>query len=112
MAKKLTGRQVAKEFNDIVETFSGKGIFEWMKEGWDKYRQTTIGQTTDPLERAARAIDPYAVLGLPRDASLEDVKRRYRQLSNIFHPDKEGGDEPAMKLVNNAYEAIKKKREG
>lgn len=109
MAKKLTPRQVAEEFNDIVETFSGKGILEWMREGWDKYRETTIGQTTGPLERAARSMDPFAVLGLPRDASLEQVEKRYRQLSFIYHPDKEGGHEDSMKLVNNAYEEIKKK---
>jgi len=109
MAKKITPRQVVDEVDDIVTAFSGKGIVEWMREGWAKYRQTTIGQTTDPLERAARAIDPYAVLGLPRGASLEDVKRRYHQLSNIFHPDKKGGDEDAMKLVNNAFGEIKRR---
>jgi len=112
MAKKLTPRQVANEIDDIVTTFSGKGIGEWIREGWDKYRQTTIGQTTAPLERAARAMDPYAVLGLPRDVSLEDVNNRVRQLSNIYHPDREGGNEDAMKLVNNARDEIKKKLEG
>ena len=112
MAKKLTPRQVVNEIDEIVTTFSGKGIAEWIRESWDKYRQTTIGQTTDPLERAARAMDPYAVLGLPTDASLEQVETRYRQLSNIYHPDKEGGHEEAMKLVNNAYEAIKRKMKG
>ena len=92
MAKKLTPRQVVNEIDDIVTTFSGRGIGDWIKQGWEKYRQTTIGQTTDPLERAARAMDPYAVLGLPRDASLEDVDKRVLQLSNIYHPDKEGGE--------------------
>ena len=109
MAKKLTPRQVVNEVDDIVTAFSGKGIVDWMKEGWAKYRQTTIGQITDPLERAARAIDPYAVLGLPRDASLEDAERRRRQLSSIFHPDREGGDEDAMKLVNNAFDEIERR---
>ena len=110
MAKKLTPRQVVNEIDDIVTTFSGRGIGDWIKQGWEKYRQTTIGQTTDPLERAARAMDPYAVLGLPRDASLEDVDKRVLQLSNIYHPDKEGGNLDAMKLVNNAADEIKKKK--
>lgn len=110
MAKKLTPRQVVNELDDIVTTFSGKGIGAWIKEGWEKYRQTTIGQTTDPLERAARSMDPFAVLGLPRDASLEQVEKRYRQLSFIYHPDREGGHEDSMKLVNNAYEEICRKK--
>jgi len=112
MAKKLTPRQVVNELDDIVTKFSGKGIGEWIKQSWEKYRETTISQTTDPLERAARAMDPYAVLGLPREASLEDVKVRYRQLANIYHPDKEGGNEDAMKLVNNAYKEICRQKEG
>ena len=112
MAKKLTPRQVLKEVDDIVYTFSGKNIASWVEEGWDKYRQTKIGEATAPLERATRAMDPFAVLGLPRDASLEQVETRYRQLAWIYHPDKQGGYGEAMKLVNNAYEEIKRKMGG
>ena len=110
MAKKLTPGQVAKELNDIVLTFSGKSISGWVQEAWEKSQRTTIGQATAGVERAARAVDPYAILGIPSSASLEDVERRYRQLSNVYHPDKEGGYEGAMKLLNNAYEAIKRGR--
>ena len=108
MAKKLTPSQVAKEINDIVYTFSGKSISGWVQEAWEKSQKTTIGQAAAGVERAARATDPYAVLGLPHSASLEDVKRRYRQLSQIYHPDKEGGYEEAMKLLNSAYHQIEK----
>ena len=111
MAKRLTPRQVLRELDDIVVTFSGKSISGWVEEGWDKLRETKIGEAGAPLERAARSMDPYTVLGLPRDASLEQVKKRYRQLSQIYHPDKEGGHLDAMKLVNNAYEEIKRKGE-
>ncbi len=102
MAKKMTPGQVAKELSDIVFTFSGKSIASWIQEAWERSQRTTIGQATAGVERAARAVDPYAILGLPSSASLEDVERRYRQLSNVYHPDKEGGYEGAMKLLNNA----------
>ena len=36
--------------------------------------------------RAAK--DPYAVLGLPQDASAEEVKRAYYQLALTLHPDR------------------------
>jgi len=111
MAKKLTPGQVAKDLNNIVLTFSGKSISDWIQEAWEKSQKTTIGQAAAGVERAARAVDPYAVLGLPHSASLEEVKRRYRQLSNIYHPDKEGGYEEAMKLLNNAYAQIKREKE-
>ena len=70
MAKKLTVSQVAKELNDIVETFSGKTIGSWVQQAWEKSQKTTIGQATAGVERAARAVDPYAILGLPHSASL------------------------------------------
>ncbi len=108
MAKKMTPGQVAKELNDIVFTFSGKTIGSWVQEAWDRSQKTTIGQAAAGVERAARAIDPYAVLGLPHSTSLEEVKRRYRQLSQIYHPDKEGGYDEAMKLLNSAYHQIEK----
>ena len=111
MAKKLAPSQAAKELNDIVFTFSGKTISGWVQDAWDRSQKTTIGQAAAGVERAARAIDPYAILGLPHSSSLEEVERRYRQLSNIYHPDKEGGYENAMKLLNNAYQEIKKERQ-
>ena len=112
MAKKLTPGQVAKEINDIVFTFSGKSISDWLQEAWDRSQKTTIGDAAAGVERAARAIDPYTILGLPHSASLEEVTRRYKRLSLIYHPDKEGGYEAAMKLLNNAYEQIVKEKSG
>ena len=112
MAKKLTPAQVAKELNSIVFTFSGKSISGWVQEAWEKAQKAPIGQAAAGAERAVRALDPYAVLGLPHSASLEDVERRYRRLSQIYHPDKEGGYKDAMVLLNNAYEEIKRKKGG
>ncbi|MBA7666139.1 Chaperone protein DnaJ [subsurface metagenome] len=105
MAKKLTASQVAKELNNIVFTFSGKNIGDWVQQAWEKSQKTTIGQAAGGVERAARAVDPYAVLGLPHSASAEEVEIRYRRLAKLFHPDV-GGNEAAMKLVNNAYQQI------
>lgn len=46
--------------------------------------------------------DHYATLGVPRDASAEDIKRAYRRKSSKAHPDK-GGSQQAMQRVNAAY---------
>ena len=56
-------------------------------------------------------IDPYRVLGLDREASDEEVKKRYRQRLRQFHPDTAGpGMEFHLQLVMMAYELIKRER--
>jgi molecular chaperone DnaJ len=49
--------------------------------------------------------DLYELLGLPRDASSEDVKRAYRRKAREHHPDA-GGDEEAFKQVTHAYQVL------
>ena len=52
-------------------------------------------------------IDPYATLGLPSGASLDEVKRAYRALAKRYHPDSAG--EAAMTrflAIQAAYEAL------
>ncbi len=54
--------------------------------------------------------DPYSVLGVPKDASEEEIKRAYRRLAKKYHPDLNPGDPEAarkMNEVNAAYEQIK-----
>ena len=53
--------------------------------------------------------DYYAILGVPRDASAEDVKRAYRRLARKYHPDvsKEPKSEARFKELGEAYEVLK-----
>lgn len=43
------------------------------------------------MEQKHRSL--YDVLNVPEDASTADIKRAYRRLSGIFHPDKQPADE-------------------
>ena len=40
-------------------------------------------------------MDFYIVLGLARDASLDDIKRAYRRLARRYHPNINPGDREA-----------------
>lgn len=52
--------------------------------------------------------DLYKILGVKRDASTTEIKRKYRQLSRQYHPDKNKSKEAAEKYVeiNEAYEVL------
>jgi curved DNA-binding protein len=59
--------------------------------------------------------DYYETLGVPRDASADDIRRAYRKLARQYHPDvnKEPGAEDRFKEISEAYEVLrdKEKRE-
>lgn len=50
--------------------------------------------------------DPYETLGLPRDATRDQVKRAYKSLSHRCHPDCKTPDEAKFREVNEAYEVL------
>ncbi|MCC6474320.1 MAG: DnaJ domain-containing protein [Burkholderiales bacterium] len=53
--------------------------------------------------------DYYAILGVAREASDEDIKRAYRKLARKYHPDvsKEADAEEKFKEVSEAYETLR-----
>lgn len=52
--------------------------------------------------------DYYEILGVPRNATLEEIKRAYRRLALKHHPDrdKSPGAEERFKKINEAYEVL------
>ncbi len=52
------------------------------------------------------ATDYYTILGVPRTASPDEVKKAYRKLAHEHHPDKKGGNETKFKEINEAYQVL------
>jgi molecular chaperone DnaJ len=60
--------------------------------------------TKDYLEK-----DYYAVLGVPKTATADEIKKAYRQLARQYHPDTNQGDsakETKFKEVSEAYDVL------
>jgi molecular chaperone DnaJ len=55
------------------------------------------------------AKDLYGVLGVPKGASDDEIKKAYRKLAHKHHPDKPGGDEAKFKEINEAYQVLSDK---
>lgn len=47
----------------------------------------------------------YDLLGLPKDASLDQIKKAFKVAARTHHPDK-GGDAEKFKEINRAYEVL------
>lgn len=60
--------------------------------------------------------DPHAVLDVPKTASKEEVAEAYRKMAKQYHPDmvmhlgpeKQNEAEQIMKIINEAYDTLKK----
>ncbi|ORY84430.1 DnaJ and TPR domain-containing protein [Protomyces lactucae-debilis] len=76
----------------------------------DKVQQAM--QKAQKLLRQSKQKDYYKVLEVPRDATKKEIKKAYRRLSKIWHPDKYHGDlskaEQTKKIeaINEAYEVL------
>ncbi len=62
--------------------------------------------------------DPYEVLGVDRNASIDEIKLKYKELVKQYHPDKYRNNplaslaEEKMKDINEAYDYLMKNHSG
>jgi DnaJ family protein A protein 2 len=53
-----------------------------------------------------RDTELYDTLGISPNASISDIKKAYRKLALVFHPDKPTGDEKKFIKLSSAYEIL------
>ncbi|MDO8729036.1 MAG: DnaJ C-terminal domain-containing protein [bacterium] len=56
--------------------------------------------------------DYYKILGVDKNANEDEIKKAFRKLAHVHHPDKSGGNEAKFKEASEAYSVLsdKKKR--
>ena len=50
--------------------------------------------------------DFYEILGVPKGASKDEIKKAFHKLAHKYHPDKNKGDDSKFKEVNEAYQVL------
>src|SRR5262245_9692221 len=84
----------------------GKGIVQGKARGGPR---ACHGCSTPYLAAVAPAKDLYAVLGVSRDASEDEIRKAYRKLARKHHPDVNPDNKAAedtFKEVSAAYDVL------
>jgi DnaJ-domain-containing protein 1 len=79
---------------------------------WDIVRvsaKTFWHSSVNPARPLVQRQQALAVLGLPPNATPQQIKRRYRALAKRYHPDR-GGDQKQMQRIIAAYEFLMKEQ--
>ena len=60
------------------------------------------------ISKLKESMDPYEVLGVNKEASLDDIRRAYRRLAKKYHPDvnSDKGAVEKIAIINAAYEQL------
>jgi len=93
----------------IIMVLSYSGWWPRIIRGLRELRGENVGpeQAAQPSSKDAEL--GFKLLGLSPSASWEEIERAYRQKAKIHHPDR-GGDQDAMRALNDAYSALKQLR--
>lgn len=86
---------------------------EHAKEHHSHQRINELLQKAHTLLKRSKTKDYYKVLGLTRDADDRDIKKAWRKLTKLYHPDKASAQgmtpedaQKKMSAVNEAYEVL------
>ena len=63
------------------------------------------GESSGPTKTSQNATDPHDILGVPRDATVDEIKSAYRKLALETHPDKGGSADEFFRIAR-AYRAL------
>lgn len=88
----------------VIAVLSVTGLWPKIIQGLRELRGTHSGNGSLSPENTEMC---FKILGLSTSASWSEIESAYRQKAKIHHPDL-GGDEDAMRTLNDAYTLLKK----
>ena len=101
--------EYAKSFEKYAEE-SNPGAARTAKKAWEFFKKHKKTDGFDPSENILDTSEAYKIFDLAITATVEQVKKKYRELVLKWHPDRYKGDktvaEKMMMKINQAYETI------
>ena len=108
-----------KEYYKAEEEFLKSKDYKPTEEEWDefdktwwnkeKYQKTEEEEDYRSKETQQKDPHPYEILGVTESTSLNEIKKKYRELILKNHPDK-GGSEKRTKEITDAWYRIQQER--
>ena len=92
----------------LIGVLSATGLWPRIIRGFRELRGDIPPQDT-PETHPGDLDLCYRLLGISPSAPWPEVEKAYRRKAKVHHPD-HGGDEDAMRVLNEAYERLKKTR--
>jgi hypothetical protein len=91
----------------VIAVLSMTGLWPKIIHGLRELRGDNVGPApgSEPMAKADVEMC-YKILGLSPSASWKDIQSAYRKKAKIHHPD-HGGDEDAMRTLNDAFTQLK-----
>lgn len=101
------------KFNSLLAMFKFERIGDFKKKSKQSHKKTNNTKTTySSLSKA------YQILEIDNDADVDEIKKAYRKLAKIHHPDRvihlgkehQKSAKERFQKISNAYELIKSKK--
>jgi hypothetical protein len=102
----MTGIQELLVLMLVIGVLSFTGLWPRIVQGLRELRGDAPGSRDMSAQETEMC---YQILGLSPGCSWEEIERAYRRKAKIHHPDR-GGDEDAMRVLNDVYNRLKKTR--
>lgn len=99
-----------KDFDSKKNRDYEKYHSEWNRDDEDYFgeKKSKEAQEFRKMMQDSALPNYYGVLGIPMDATHEEIKAKFRQLAKEYHPDKSKDEKSAEKFaeINKAYEVL------
>jgi preprotein translocase subunit Sec63 len=91
-----------------ITLIDGHRLLQWLGGSY------TAETTAEKQKPAGEAVDPYEILGVPRNATEDQIRTSYKRMMAMYHPDKVAHLGPELQEVaqlkarelNRAYELL------